>query len=113
MAFKPLGVAGTVAEEPQPPAGADPRVELPHAAGDGVAGILQYLGPFAAFDFRLLRLVELHEVGVGHVDFAANFQERQDLISPLLLGEGPGVRAAAFSLAACPHPNPLPKGEGT
>jgi phytoene synthase len=38
-------------------------------------------------------------------------------ISPLPLGEGPGVRAAGESQAAhtstCPHPNPLPKGEGT
>jgi aspartyl-tRNA(Asn)/glutamyl-tRNA(Gln) amidotransferase subunit B len=33
-------------------------------------------------------------------------------ISPLPLGEGPGVRAAD-SLANRPHPNPLPKGEGT
>jgi heptosyltransferase I len=31
-------------------------------------------------------------------------------ISPRPLGEGPGVRAD--SLAACPHPNPLPEGEG-
>ena len=41
-------------------------------------------------------------------------------ISPLPLGEGPGVRASAGAsqnsaavLANCPHPNPLPKGEGT
>ncbi len=41
-------------------------------------------------------------------------------ISPLPLGEGPGVRASRVvsqdidvSLATGPHPNPLPKGEGT
>ncbi len=39
--------------------------------------------------------------------------------SPLPLGEGPGVRAAAVNprkhktLSRRPHPNPLPKGEGT
>jgi hypothetical protein len=34
--------------------------------------------------------------------------------SPLLPGEGQGVRAAiAGNLAICPHPNPLPEGEGT
>jgi len=47
-------------------------------------------------------------------------------VSPLLVGEGPGVRAVRPSnasslcsptsnsiVAACPHPNPLPRGEGT
>ncbi|MGD0654353.1 MAG: MG2 domain-containing protein [Thermoguttaceae bacterium] len=33
--------------------------------------------------------------------------------SPRPLGEGPGVRAAQDSAVAGPHPNPLPKGEGT
>ncbi|MGD0516643.1 MAG: alpha-2-macroglobulin family protein, partial [Thermoguttaceae bacterium] len=33
--------------------------------------------------------------------------------SPRPLGEGLGVRAAQDSTAAGPHPNPLPKGEGT
>ena len=34
-------------------------------------------------------------------------------ISPLLPGEGPGVRAGSGRVWAGPHPNPLPKGEGT
>jgi DNA repair protein SbcD/Mre11 len=43
-----------------------------------------------------------------------------EMVSPLLLGEGPGVRAASRSAGsisdlqtARPHPNPLPAGEGT
>jgi 7,8-dihydro-6-hydroxymethylpterin dimethyltransferase len=39
-----------------------------------------------------------------------------DNISPLPLGEGPGVRAVgqvANLSTSCPHPNPLPKREGT
>ncbi len=37
---------------------------------------------------------------------------KERTISPLPLGEGPGVRAAFFPINR-PHPNPLPKGEGT
>jgi UDP-N-acetylglucosamine--N-acetylmuramyl-(pentapeptide) pyrophosphoryl-undecaprenol N-acetylglucosamine transferase len=33
--------------------------------------------------------------------------------SPRPLGEGPGVRAGSLGLRHCPHPNPLPVGEGT
>ena len=29
----------------------------------------------------LLRLVEQHQVGVGHVDFAADFQQRRDVVA--------------------------------
>ena len=39
LAFRPRGVARAVAEEPQPPLGADPRVELADAAGRDVAGV--------------------------------------------------------------------------
>ncbi len=34
-------------------------------------------------------------------------------VSPLPLGEGPGVRASSNPVQNSPHPNPLPKGEGT
>ncbi len=47
-------------------------------------------------------------------------QRSSPMVSPLPLGEGPGVRAAApqwrSADGSCdnrPHPNPLPKGEGT
>jgi valyl-tRNA synthetase len=37
----------------------------------------------------------------------------QNAASPRLLGEGPGVRATDADNEDSPHPNPLPKGEGT
>jgi 3-dehydroquinate synthetase len=55
-------------------------------------------------------------LNLGHT-FGHAFETLSWKHSPLPLGEGQGVRASrkgAKSLPArCPHPNPLPKGEGT
>ena len=72
-AFKPFDVADAVAKQPQPPLGADPRVEQADAAGRARCGVLAYGGSPRS----LLLLVEPHQVGVGHVDFAADFQHRR------------------------------------
>ena len=60
-------ISHAVAEEPQRPGGALPRVEQADTAGGHVARVGERCQP------RLrLRLVERDEIGVGHVDLAAN-----------------------------------------
>ncbi len=56
--------------------------------------------------FCLLGLVQQHQVGVGHVDFAADFQQRRNVISPLLLGEGQGLRVSPCLCRVCRQPSP-------
>ncbi len=53
--------------------------------------------------------------GAGAMFQVTTLLERGARVSPLPLGEGQGVRAAAEGNPAqpSPHPNPLPKGEGT
>ena len=41
LGLQPAAVAGTVAKEPQPPLGADARIELADAAGHRVAGVFE------------------------------------------------------------------------
>ena len=60
-------IAHAVAEEPQRPRRAFPRVEEANAASRHVPGVGERRQAFPR-----LRLVERHEVGVGHVDLAAD-----------------------------------------
>ena len=69
---KSLDVAHPVAKEPQPALAADPRVEQADAAGGDVSRVGERRQALAA-----LQLVEPDQVGVGHVDFAADFEHRR------------------------------------
>ena len=69
---QPFAVADAVDQEAQPVRCSGPRVEQADGAGRHVARVGE--DRFAA---RLLPLVERHQVGVGHVDFAADFQHRR------------------------------------
>ena len=70
--------ADAVAKEPQVPLGADPRVEQADAAGRAHCGVLAN----SLSSFVGLLLVQPHQVGVGHVDFAAHFQHRRHVRCP-------------------------------
>ncbi len=74
--LKPFGQAHAVGEKPQSPLGANSRVQQAHAAGSDVAGIGK-----ERLALGLLRLIEHDQVGVGHVDFAADLQERRHLFA--------------------------------
>ena len=49
-------------------------------------------------------------LGIVAIPFAWAATRREAAVSPLPLGEGPGVRVSS---QGGPHPNPLPAGEGT
>jgi L-alanine-DL-glutamate epimerase-like enolase superfamily enzyme len=53
--------------------------------------------------------------GLGSMPMANVWAWPAPIVSPLPLGEGQGVRASRLASPSCnsPHPNPLPKGEGT
>ena len=64
------GIADAVAEKPQRPAGALPRIEQPDAAGGHVAGVGK-----GSQSLLRLRLVEGYQRRVGHVDLATHFDQ--------------------------------------
>ena len=64
------GIADAVAEKPQRPAGALPRIEQPDAAGGHVAGVGKGSQPLLH-----LCLVECHQRRVGHVDLAPHLHQ--------------------------------------
>ena len=66
-----FAIPDRVAEEPQPPLGADPRIQLADAAGGHVPRVGKQ-----RLALGLLPLVEPHEIAVGHVDFAPRFRMR-------------------------------------
>ncbi|MGA2797328.1 MAG: MG2 domain-containing protein [Thermoguttaceae bacterium] len=62
--------------------------------------------------------IDTNEEGQAHQQITAGQSGQYRLSykltsSPRPLGEGPGVRVEADSAPSSPHPNPLPKGEGT
>ncbi len=62
--------------------------------------------------------IDTNEQGQAHEQITAGQAGQYRLsykltVSPRPLGEGPGVRGEPDSAANSPHPNPLPKGEGT
>ena len=75
-AVEALAIADRVAEEPQPPLGADPRVQLADAAGGHVPRVGE-----ERLALGLLPLVEPHEIAVGHVDFAPRFEDAGILLA--------------------------------
>ena len=79
--LQPLDVAHAMAEHPQPPLGADARIEQPNAAGGDVAGVGK-----RRLSLLFLFLVKPHQVGIGHVDLAADFQCGRDVVADQVQG---------------------------
>ncbi len=67
--LQPIAFADSVAEHPQASFRADAGVEHPHTPGGDVPGV-----GVRGESQSPLSLIQRHEVGVGHVDLAADFQ---------------------------------------
>ena len=76
VGLQPSDVAHAVAKQPQVTRCADSRIKQADAAGGAVAGI--GVGRLATL---ALLLVEPHEIGVGHVDFAPHFQRLRKILA--------------------------------
>ena len=86
-----------------------------------IAPVAEYCQELSPYDGAVLLLDDAHGIGVlgdqgrGTYEHAGSWHS----ISPLPLGKGSGVRATDESTGGddlntpSPHPNPLPKGEGT
>jgi hypothetical protein len=61
--------------------------------------------------FRFGELADAKNVQQRIAGVTVTLEQVRSMTSPLLLGEGQGLRAASGESG--PHPNPLPKGEGT
>ncbi|MNX79614.1 hypothetical protein D3C86_1112500 [compost metagenome] len=89
-----LQLANPVGEEGQRPLGGDARVQLPQAAGGGVArideGLLAGLG---------LAFIELVELGAVHEDLAAHFQHGRRLAAQLQRNRLDGPHVGGHVLA--------------
>ncbi len=96
------------------------EVETPILSADTV--IDRHLDPFCV-DVSGGRAISLSPLPLGEGNTALSplpLGKGNTALSPLPLGEGPGVRASRAAShamkgppASRPHPNPLPKGEGT
>ena len=88
-------LAPGIAEEPQRTPGGDPRIELPQAAGGGIARIgedrLALLDP---------PLVQLHELGAVHIDLAPHFQHIRNSTGQFLrnIADGPHIGGDVLAL---------------